>query len=262
MAPAIRIGARGVTRRFGALLANDAIDLAVAPGSIHAIVGGNGAGKTTLMRLLQGMDRPDSGTLLVDDAPAAFAGPADAFARGIGMVHQEFMQVPGLSLLENLILAHEPAGRFGIIDTGRARAAAEALLQQAGARQSGFALDWNQPAERAPVHVRQVVEILRLLFRGVDVLILDEPTAVLAPAQVADLLALLRRLRDGGRTILFISHKLDEVLAVADRITVLRAGRVVAVTTPGDTSRDALAALLTGEMPPPREAPPPRRRGA
>jgi ABC-type uncharacterized transport system ATPase subunit len=239
--PSIRVGTRGVTRRFGALVANDAIDLAVAPGSIHAIVGGNGAGKTTLMRLLQGMDRPDAGTVVVNDAPVAFTSPADAFAHGIGMVHQEFMLVPGLSLLENLILAHEPAGRLGLIDTARARAEAAALE-----RQAGLALDWDQLAELAPVHVRQVVEILRLLFRGVDVLILDEPTAVLAPAQVAELIALLRRLRAGGRTILFISHKLDEVLAVADRITVLRGGRVIGTVTPAETSRDRLAQMMTG----------------
>jgi ABC-type uncharacterized transport system ATPase subunit len=237
-----RIGARGVTRRFGTLLANHAIDLAVTRGSIHAIIGGNGAGKSTLMRILQGIDRPDEGTVLVNGTPVAFDGPADAFARGIGMVHQEFMLVPGLSLLENLILGHEPTRMGGLVERARARAAGVAL-----SRQTGFVVPWDLPAEAAPVNVRQVVEILRLLYRGADVLILDEPTAVLAPAQVSELMALLRRLRDDGRTILFISHKLDEVLAVAETISILRNGRVVGTLAAAATSRAELAALMTGE---------------
>jgi len=157
-------------------------------------------------------------------------------------VHQEFMLVPGLTLLENLILGHEPAVTGGIIDLPRARAAAVALAAQAS-----VGVPWDMPAEAAPVNIRQVVEILRLLFRGADVLILDEPTAVLAPAQVTELMALLRRLRDDGRTIIFISHKLEEVLSVADRITVLRAGRVAGTVAAGATSRGALATLMTGE---------------
>jgi ABC-type uncharacterized transport system ATPase subunit len=237
-----RLGARGVTRRFGTLLANDGIDLAVARGSIHAVIGGNGAGKSTLMRILQGVDRPDAGTVVIDGEAVALAGPADAFARGVGMVHQEFMLVPGLTLLENLILGREPAATGGIIDRTRARAAAVALAAQAG-----VPVPWDMPAEAAPVNVRQIVEILRLLYRGADVLILDEPTAVLAPAQVTELMALLRRLRDDGRTIVFISHKLDEVLAVADRITVLRGGRVVGTAAAAATSHAALATLMTGE---------------
>jgi ABC-type uncharacterized transport system ATPase subunit len=237
-----RLGARGVTRRFGTLLANHAIDLAVARGSIHAIIGGNGAGKSSLMRILQGIDRPDEGTVLVDGEPVVFDGPGDAFARGIGMVHQEFMLVPGLTLLENLILGHEPTRMGGFIERARARAAGVAL-----ARQAGFAVPWDMLTEAAPVNVRQVVEILRLLYRGADVLILDEPTAVLAPAQVSELMALLRRLRDDGRTILFISHKLDEVLAIAETISILRNGRVVGTLAAAATSRAALAALMTGE---------------
>ncbi|MCA0342357.1 MAG: ATP-binding cassette domain-containing protein, partial [Proteobacteria bacterium] len=204
--PSIRLGAQGVTRRFGSLVANDRIDFRATRGSIHAIVGGNGAGKSTLMRILQGMDRPDEGMVIVDGAPTVFLGPADAFEKGVGMVHQEFMLVPGLTLLENLVLAHEPAGAFGTIDRAKALEAARDLERQAGVK-----LDWDTPEEDAPIHVRQIVEILRLLYRGADVLILDEPTAVLAPAQVKELIALLKKLRDEGRTILFISHKLDEV---------------------------------------------------
>ncbi len=241
--PSIRLGAQGVTRRFGALVANDRIDFRVTRGSIHAIVGGNGAGKSTLMRILQGMDRPDEGMVIVDGAPAVFLGPADAFDKGVGMVHQEFMLVPGLTLLENLVLAHEPTGAFGAIDRQAALAAASDLERQAGVR-----LDWDLAEEDAPIHVRQIVEILRLLYRGADVLILDEPTAVLAPAQVKELIALLKKLRDEGRTILFISHKLDEVLALADQITVLRNGKVVASLPRGEADKAELARLMIGEI--------------
>ena len=248
----VRLGAQGVTRRFGPVLANDAIDFRARRGTVHAIVGGNGAGKSTLMRILQGVDRPDAGVILVDGAPATFAGPADAFARGVGMVHQEFMLAPGLTLLENLILASEPVDGLGRIDRATASAKARELEALAG-----VALDWDTPVEDAPVHVRQIVEILRLLYRGADVLILDEPTAVLAPAQVRELIALLRKLRDEGRTILFISHKLDEVLAVADEITVIRNGRVVASLPRSSASREGLAEMMIGEVlarPQPRAA--------
>lgn len=240
--PAVRLGAHGVTRRFGDLLANDRIDFAAGRGTVHAIVGGNGAGKSTLMRILQGMDRPDEGSVLVDGKPVVFSGPADAFAKGIGMVHQEFMLVPGLTLLENLVLAHEPVATLGRVDRKAALDAARSLE-----REAGVTLDWNVPVEDAPVHVRQIVEILRLLYRGADVLILDEPTAVLAPAQVRELITLLRKLRDEGRTILFISHKLDEVLSVADAITVLRAGRVVGTMAVAETDKAKLAEMMIGE---------------
>jgi ABC-type uncharacterized transport system ATPase subunit len=240
-APAVRLGAQGITRRFGRVIACDRVDFAAAPGTIHAIVGGNGAGKTTLMRILQGLEQPDEGQITIDDAPASLVNPAAAFARGIGMVHQEFMLVQDLTLLENLILGREPVRR-GVIDRTTALAAAQNLAAQAGVE-----LDWDLKVALAPVHLRQILEIFRLLYRGADVLILDEPTSVLAPQQVHDLLALLRRLRDEGRTIVFISHKLDEVLAVADRITVLRAGRVVANTTPKESDADALAQLMVGE---------------
>ena len=232
-----------VTRRFGALVANDGINFRAERGTVHAIVGGNGAGKSTLMRILQGMDRPDEGVVIVDGSPVVFLGPADAFACGIGMVHQEFMLVPGLTLLENLVLAHEPVDAFGRIDKARALDEARRLEALAGVR-----LDWDTPEEDAPVHVRQIVEILRLLYRGADVLILDEPTAVLAPAQVKELVALLRKLRDEGRTILFISHKLDEVLAVADQITVIRSGSVIGTMPREEATKAKLAEMMIGEV--------------
>ena len=242
-ASAIRLGTQGVTRRFGPVVANDRIDFRAERGTVHAIVGGNGAGKSTLMRMLQGMDKPDEGVVLVDGRPTVLAGPADAFARGIGMVHQEFMLVPALTLLENLVLASEPTGAFGTLDKAAAIAKARELEKQAG-----VTLDWSMPAEQAPVHARQIVEILRLLYRGADVLILDEPTAVLAPAQVAELIALLRKLRDAGRTILFISHKLDEVLAVADVITVIRNDRVAGTLRREEARKATLAELMIGEV--------------
>jgi ABC-type uncharacterized transport system ATPase subunit len=239
---AIRLGARQVTRRFGPLVANDRIDLAVAPGTIHAIVGGNGAGKSTLTRILQGVDGPDGGSVILDDAPVRLTGSADAFSRGVGMVHQEFMLAPNLTLLENLIPAREPVGAGGLIDWRAARTEADRLASLAG-----VALDWRLRVADAPVHLRQILEILRLLYRGADVLILDEPTAVLAPAQVTELIDLMRRLKGEGRTILFISHKLDEVMIVADAITVMRAGRIVATTNPAQTSKSQPAQWMVGE---------------
>ena len=238
----VRLGARRVTRAFGTLLANDQVDLAVAPGTIHAVVGGNGAGKSTLMRILQGVDHPDLGSVIIDDRPVRLAGPADAYARGIGMVHQEFMLAPPLTLLENLILAREPAGFGGLIDWRAAQEEADRVAEIAGVR-----IDWRLRVMDAPVHIRQALEILRLLYRGADVLILDEPTAVLAPAQIQDLLALMRKLKADGRTILFISHKLEEVMSIADAITIMRAGRVVETTTPARTSLTELARAMVGD---------------
>ena len=238
---AVRVGGRGVTRRFGAVVANDRVDLSVGPRTIHAVVGGNGAGKSTLMRILQGVDVPDEGTVVLDDQPVRLDGPADAFARGVGMVHQEFMLAPPLSLLENLILAREPAVFGGLIDWRKAEAEADRVAALAG-----VTIDWRLKAADAPIHMRQILEILRLLYRGADVLILDEPTAVLAPSQIEDLLALMRKLKAEGRTIVFISHKLDEVMNVADAITVMRSGRVVATTTPSATSVLELARAMVG----------------
>jgi simple sugar transport system ATP-binding protein len=242
--PAIRLGARDVTRRFGAVVANDAVTLSIAPGTVHAIVGENGAGKTTLMRILYGLDRPDAGTVVVDDAPVRLAGPADATRRGIGMVHQELKLVEELTLLENLVLGHEPLRR-GRVDWARARRDAARL-----AGETGVDLDWDEPAGRASVAARQRLEILRLLYREADVLILDEPTAVLAPPQVAELLGLLRGLRASGRTIVFISHKLREVLDVADTVTALRGGRVTGTVEAARADPATLVRMMVGESVP------------
>ncbi len=253
----VRIGARRLTRRFGPVVANHRVDLAVEPGTIHAVVGGNGAGKSTLVRILQGVDRPDEGSVILNDAPVRLTGPADAYARGIGMVHQEFMLARPLTLLENLILAHEPVGRGGLIEWAAARSEADRLAKIAGVE-----IDWRLRVSDAPVHVRQILEILRLLYRGADVLILDEPTAVLAPAQVTELIALMRRLKAEGRTIMFISHKLDEVMRAADAITVMRAGRVVATTTPAQTTKEQIAQWMVGEAVEPARIETRARRGS
>ena len=240
----IVLGAAGLSKSYGAVRANRGVDLAAAPGEIHAIVGENGAGKSTLMRLLQGLEQPDEGSVIVDDERVRLAGPADALARGIGMVHQEFTLAPSLTLLENLVIGSEPSGRGGPlarVDWRAAEREGEALAARIGAR-----IDWRRGTAGAPVHVQQFVEILRLLRRGSRVVILDEPTAVLAPPQVEALFDLLRRLRERGTTILFISHKLREVAALADRVTVLRRGMVVLSGAMAELSADRIAAAIMG----------------
>lgn len=236
-----RIGARGVSRSFGPVRANTDVTLEVRPGTVHAVVGENGAGKSTLMKMLYGLDQPDNGTVVIDDEDVTLSGPREAIARGIGLVQQELAIIPGLTLLENLVLDAEPT-RGPSIDWGSARETADRL--SAG---GGVEIDWTSDAATTSVAVSQQVEILRLVHRGADVLILDEPTASLAPAQAAELLDLLRELRSNSRTIVFISHKLDEVVHIADRITVLRAGRTIGEYERGEVDRDGLAALIMGD---------------
>lgn len=238
---ACRIGASGISRSFGSVHANVDVTLTVRPSTVHAVVGENGAGKSTLMRMLYGLDQPDAGSVIVDDQQVALAGPRAAIARRIGLVQQELAILPELTLLENLILGQEPT-RNGHIDWTEAEARATEL-----ARSVAVDIEWATQAAHASVAVQQQVEILRLVFRGADVLILDEPTAVLAPAQAKELMGLLGSLRDAGRTVIFISHKLDEVIGVADFITVLRSGRTVAEVARGQIDRAGLAALIIGD---------------
>jgi simple sugar transport system ATP-binding protein len=231
---------RGITKRFPGVLANAEIDLDVRPGEVHAIVGENGAGKSTLMRILYGLAQPDAGSICVDGRAVRLHSPADAIRLGIGMVHQHARLADNLTVAENVVIGAEP-GRVGLLDSSRAAQAIAAL-----AARSGLAVDPDARVERLSVGERQRVELLKVLYRSARILILDEPTAVLAPGEVRDLMASLRALAAGGFAVVFISHKLDEVLAVADRITVMRAGRVVATTTPGTTDGPALARLMTG----------------
>lgn len=257
IAPTIALGAVDLHKSYGDVRANRGISIAVAYGAIHAVVGENGAGKSTLMRMLQGVEPPDSGHVVIDDAPVRLTGPRDALARGIGMVHQEFMLAPDLSLLENLVLGDEPVtrplGPISRIDWRRAETDGQALADSIGAR-----IDWHRRTGSVPVHIRQFIEIIRLLRRGCRVLILDEPTAVLAPPQVDELFTLLRRLRDTGATILLISHKIREVMALADQVTVIRQGETVFHAEIPDTTADEIASHIVhgGARPDGLDAPP------
>ena len=242
--PAVEL--EGITRRFPGVLANDRVGLRVMPGEVHAIVGENGAGKSTLMKILYGMQRPDEGTIRVSGAEVRFRSPKDAIARGIGMVHQHFMLADNLTVLENVVLGSEPV-RGPAIDFARAK---ERIKKLSGSY--GLPLDPDRLVEDLAVGERQRVEIIKVLYRGARILILDEPTAVLVPAEVDDLFDHLRELKQEGVTIIFISHKLEEVLALADTITVMRGGRTVATVKPQDVTGRQLAELMVGsELPRP-----------
>jgi general nucleoside transport system ATP-binding protein len=236
----LKLELRGITKRFGPLVANDAIDLVVRPGEIHALLGENGAGKSTLMNVLYGLYHPDGGEILIDDKPVSFKGPGDAMAAGIGMVHQHFMLIPVFTVAENVELGHEQTRRLGFLDHRKARR----LVAEVSAR---YGLDVPPDALVAdlPVGVQQRVEIVKALIRNASVLILDEPTAVLTPQETDDLMQVMRALRDGGTSIVFITHKLREVRAVADRITVIRRGKVVGEALPTSTSAE-LASMMVG----------------
>ena len=236
----------GIVKRFPGVVANDGVDLAVRRGTIHALVGENGAGKSTLMKILYGMQPPDEGTMAVNGQPAAFRSPKDAITAGIGMVHQHFMLADQLTVAENVILGSEPSS-FGRIDR---KAADERIAELAEAY--GLEVDPEELVGVLGVGVRQRVEIIKVLFRGAHILILDEPTAVLVPQEIEELFENLRELKAQGETILFISHKLDEVLEIADAITVLRAGRTVGTVEPSEVTASQLAELMVGsELPTP-----------
>jgi simple sugar transport system ATP-binding protein len=232
---------RGLTKRFDAVVANDGVDLSISRGSVHAIVGENGAGKTTLVRIVYGLEHPDSGEILIDGETVRLDSPQAAIARGIGMVQQHFQLIPGLSALENLVLGAEPR-RGGMLDRGEARRRGKRLAEQLRVR-----IDWDAPVGRLSVGARQRLEIMRLLYREAQLLIFDEPTTVLTPGEVEDLFAVLRELAAAGRTIVFISHKLGEVLAIADRVTVMRRGRAVATANAAETDAGQLAGLMVGD---------------
>jgi ABC-type uncharacterized transport system ATPase subunit len=236
-----------ITKRFPGVIANDGVNLAVEQGEIHAICGENGAGKSTLMKILYGMQAPDEGTMRVNGEEVHFGSPTEAIAAGIGMVHQHFMLADNLTVLENVILGSEPVLSGGRIDFKAART----HLDEVSAAY-GLTIDPNDLVEDLEVGERQRIEIIKVLYRGADILILDEPTAVLVPQEVEALFVNMRELKAKGATILFIDHKLLEVLEIADSITVIRQGKTVATVKPADVTAGDLAELMVGsELPKP-----------
>ncbi|MEU6821591.1 ABC transporter ATP-binding protein [Streptomyces atriruber] len=236
----------GITKRFPGVVANHDIHLTVRKGTVHALVGENGAGKSTLMKILYGMQKPDEGTITVDGEQVTFGSPADAIVRGIGMVHQHFMLADQLTVLENIVLGSEKL--HGIGGAARRRIAEISERYGLGVRPDAYVEDLG-------VADRQRVEILKVLYRGATTLILDEPTAVLVPQEVDALFDNLRELKSEGLSVIFISHKLGEVLSVADDITVIRRGTTVGTAIPSETTPRQLAELMVGsELPTPETA--------
>ncbi|MFW7414399.1 ABC transporter ATP-binding protein [Demequina sp. SO4-18] len=237
----MKLELRGITKKFGDFTANDSIDLLVEPGTVHALLGENGAGKSTLMNVLFGLYDADGGEVLLDDEVRTFSGPGDAMAAGIGMVHQHFMLVPVFSVAENVMLGHEQVkGPVNLLDLDAARDKVRELSDQ-----FGFDVDPDAMVENLSVGAQQRVEIIKALSRDAEVLILDEPTAVLTPQETDELLEIVRQLRDSGTAVVLITHKLREVKAVADTITVIRRGKVVGTAKPTD-SQEELASLMVG----------------
>lgn len=245
---------RGITKRFPGITANDHVDFQLAAGEIHALLGENGAGKTTLMHILSGLSRPDEGDIVVRGAPVHFASPRDAMACGIGMVHQHFMLVPALTVTENIILGQEPSRCGPFLDM---RQAVQHIRQLA--TQYHLDVDPQATIQDLPLGLRQRVEILKALYRQATILILDEPTAVLTPGEVEHLFETLTTLVHHGTSIIFITHKLPEVFHIAQRLTVLRRGRVVGTLTPAETTASQLAALMVGETRPTQVVKQPRK---
>lgn len=244
----MRVDLADLTVRFGALTAVDHVSLAIAPGEIHAIVGENGAGKSTLMNALFGLVRPDGGTIALDGETVGWASPQDAIGRGLGMVHQHFMLQDSMTVLENVVLCAEPAGPSGFVNFGRARRAIEAR-----AKEHGIQVDLDRTVAHLSVGERQVVEILKMLYRDAEVLILDEPTSVLTPREKDHLFATLKSFRADGKAIVLITHKLDEVMQTADRVSVMRGGRLISSGTLAETSKDRIAReIIGGDLPSPR----------
>ncbi|WP_227354737.1 ABC transporter ATP-binding protein [Haladaptatus salinisoli] len=232
----------GITKRFPGVVANDEVDLVVENGTVHALLGENGAGKTTLMNVLYGLYRPEEGTVRVDGESRAFESPRDAIDAGIGMIHQHFMLVDPMTVTENIVLGNEPRKWGGLaVDQDRAREQVVELSER-----YGFDVDVDANIESVGVGVQQRVEILKALYRGADVLILDEPTAVLTPQEVEDLFAVFDELTDQGKTIIFITHKLGEAMQAADDITVLRDGENVGTVDAAAATREDLAEMMVG----------------
>jgi simple sugar transport system ATP-binding protein len=232
---------RELTKYFGAVAANDGVNLRVEPGTIHGIIGENGAGKSTAMKMVYGMFRPDAGEILIHGRKCAWSSPSDAIAAGIGMVHQHFMLAGPYSAIDNIVLGDEPRRCGVVIDRNAAHQRLDAL-----SRQYGLSVEWKRPVEDLPLGIQQRIEILKLLYRDAQILILDEPTAVLTPQETNALFGNLQKLRDEGKTIILITHKLREVMGVCDRVTVLRAGKVTGQVETSQTTPAELATLMVG----------------
>jgi simple sugar transport system ATP-binding protein len=236
----MKLELRGVTKRFGSLVANENINLVVESGEIRSLLGENGAGKSTLMNVLYGLYQADGGQILLDGKVQNFKGPGDAMAAGIGMVHQHFMLIPVFTVAENVVLGNEPVNAIGAMDLDTARAKVREISDR-----FGFNVDPDALVQDLPVGVQQRVEIIKALSRNAKVLVLDEPTAVLTPQETDELMQIMRDLAKSGTSIIFITHKLREVQSVADKITVIRQGKVVGEASPKDTA-SKLASLMVG----------------
>ncbi len=232
---------RGITKQFPGVKANDDVTLKARSGAVLALIGENGAGKSTLMNILSGIYRADAGEILIDGQVQSFHGPADAIEAGIGMVHQHFMLVPVFSVYENVVLGVEPTKAGGLLNRKRARTEVKEISER-----YGLAVDPDAMVETLPVGIQQRVEIIKVLLRGARILVFDEPTAVLTPQEVEEFFGIVAELKARGATIIFITHKLKEALAIADDITVLRAGRVVGHADPATATPEQLAAMMVG----------------
>jgi simple sugar transport system ATP-binding protein len=231
----------GITKKFGTLVANDNINLKVGSGEIHAILGENGAGKSTLMNIVYGLVRADSGSILIDNVKVEINDPAHALSFGIGMVHQHFMLIPIFTVLENIVLGHENS-KNGLLSFSEARDKLNDILKE-----FNFEIDPDELIENLPIGIQQRVEIIRALIYDAKILILDEPTAVLTPQETDELLNIMKKLRAKGTSIIFITHKLREVKEVADKITIIRQGKVVGIALPS-ASKEELASLMVGRQ--------------
>ncbi|HYT52525.1 MAG TPA: ABC transporter ATP-binding protein [Gaiellaceae bacterium] len=232
---------RGITKQFPGVLANDHVDFELRRGEVHALLGENGAGKSTLMNILYGLYHPDEGQILVKGEPVRFHSPKDAINRGIGMVHQHFMLIPVMTVAENIVLANEPTRAGLLLDTGAADRRVREL-----SRSFNFAIDPDARVESITVGQQQRVEILKALYRNADILILDEPTAVLTPQEANELFEILRTLTREGMSVIFITHKLNEVLEIADRITVVRRGKRIDTVDRQGATEEGLARMMVG----------------
>lgn len=237
--PAIHM--TGIVKQFPKVLANDHVDLQIQKGEIHAIVGENGAGKSTLMNILYGLYKPDQGKIEIHGDPCDFQSPNDAIQKGIGMVHQHFMLVPPLTVTENIVLGMEPLSAMKLFDFQKAKKLVKKISQQYGVH-----VDPGAKIEDIPVGAQQRVEILKTLYRGADILIMDEPTAVLTPQETEKLFEVLRLLQNSGKTIIFITHKLNEVMAISNNVTVMRQGKVTAHMPTSQTNPRELANYMVG----------------